>query len=90
MDNFSVGDSGRIKLLSQRLRLREENKLYPPRLGLMVQRLGCTASLSTEETPVTRTLVSVQGVEPSVETEFLCGQSLTVHDDAGNKVFVCL
>ena len=89
MDNFSVGDSRRIKLLSQRLKLREENKLYPPRLGLMVQRLGCAASLASGETPVTRTLVSVQGVEPSVETEFFCGRSLTVHDDAGNKVYVC-
>ena len=82
MENLSTGDSRRSKLLRQKLRLREENKLYPPRLGLMAQRLGYTAHLASGETPVTRTRVSIEGVEPLMETELLCGGSLTVHGDA--------
>ena len=84
--NLSVGDPKRSKLLRQRLRLREENKLYPPRLGVMVQRLGCTAHFASGETPVTRALVVVDGVEPLVETELVCGGSLTVQGEAGKVI----
>lgn len=80
-------DSDRRRALRQRLRLREENKLYPPRLGLVVQHLSHAKSAS-EEGQVLRTLVTVEGVEPLVEAELHSGASLTVHSDAGIYIYV--